>query len=204
MNTLLHILLILFYQTNILNVEYNNSNLNKEIWLVKSQSTLKVDGKTNINSFNCVVKSYNREDTMVCNKSLSIDASYDVTSQLIIPIEYFDCHHNIMTRDLQKTLKASTYPNMVIDFNHFSMLPSESIHIGKFLGNADIRLAGQTKNYTIYFTSRTLDNHSIELIGRKSIQFSDFRLVPPSKLGGTIKVKDQLDVEFKLYLFRIH
>jgi hypothetical protein len=35
------------------------------------------------------------------------------------------------------------------------------------------------------------------LKGNQSIYFSDFKLIAPSKLGGVIKAKDELQVEFK-------
>jgi hypothetical protein len=38
------------------------------------------------------------------------------------------------------------------------------------------------------------------LKGNQSIYFSDFKLIAPSKLGGVIKAKDELHVEFKLNL----
>lgn len=92
---------------------------------------------------------------------------------------------------------------MVIEFRSLSTLPSAVGHETLFTGNADIRLAGVTKNFTIQFKSRKINTNNIEMIGTKAILFSDFHLIPPSKLGGTIKVKDQLDVEFKLIMAKI-
>jgi hypothetical protein len=173
-----------------------------EIWLVKSNSSLKVDGKTNINSFECIVPSYGKTDTLICQRQSSRPDIFKVESTLMIAIDLFDCHHRIMTRDLQKTLKSDIFPYMVIDFKTLSGMPSEAVQSATFNGKADIILAGVTKTYTITFTSQATNAHNIELVGTKSILFSDFNLKPPSKLGGTIKVKDQLDVEFRLQLKR--
>jgi len=172
----------------------------KEIWLVKSNSSLRVDGKTNINSFNCIVPSYGKVDTLVCYKLSEINEYWLVKSILTIQIENFDCHHRMMTRDLQKTLKSDIYPVMIIDFKTLSKLPSQMHHSSAISGKADITLAGVTKSYSINFTSKSINLKNMELTGNKSILFSDFALKPPSKLGGTIKVKDKLDVEFKLQL----
>ncbi|MBK8668713.1 MAG: YceI family protein [Saprospiraceae bacterium] len=174
-----------------------------EVWLIKNTSSLTVDGKTNINTFECVVAHYGRTDTLTCTKTAKAAAGYKVVSKLLIPIENFDCHHRIMTKDLQKTLKSEKFPHMVIEFRSLSTLPSAVGHETLFTGNADIRLAGVTKNFTIQFKSRKINTNNIEMIGTKAILFSDFHLIPPSKLGGTIKVKDQLDVEFKLIMAKI-
>jgi YceI-like domain len=174
-----------------------------EIWLVKSNSSLKVDGKTNINSFNCVVPSYGKVDTLICYRPSAMSDPCRVESKLIIDIENFDCHHRIMTKDLQKTLKSHTYPFMIIDIKSFSRILSSVSHSTMITGKADITLAGVLKNYTINFSYRQTGPDNVELIGTRAILFSDFGLKPPSKLGGTIKVKDQLDVEFKLQLKKV-
>jgi len=108
-----------------------------------------------------------------------------------------------MTKDLQKTLKAHTYPSMIIDIKSFSRILSSVTHSSSITGKADITLAGVVKNYTINFSYRQIGSDNVELIGTRAILFSDFGLKPPSKLGGTIKVKDQLDVEFKLQLKKV-
>jgi hypothetical protein len=175
----------------------------QEIWLVKSNSSLKVDGKTNINSFNCVVPAYGKLDTLICYRPSATSDHCKVHSKLVIEIENFDCHHKIMTKDLQKTLKSHTYPTMIIDIKSFSRILSAVTHSSVITGKADITLAGVVKNYTIDFSYRHLGTDQIELIGTRAILFSDFGLKPPSKLGGTIKVKDKLDVEFKLQLKKV-
>lgn len=174
----------------------------KEIWMVKNSSTLKVDGKTNINAFTCFVPSYEKyNDVLVCHKSQNLPCK--VQGQLTIPLESFDCKHRVMTRDLQKTLKSHIYPEMYIDFKSFSALPSHLSLGATFTGNADITLAGKIRNYVIQFSYKKTNSDNIELIGRRTILFSEFGLTPPSKLGGAIKVKNELEVEFRLHLKRI-
>ena len=174
-----------------------------ESWQVRTSSSLKVNGKTNINSFNCVVGSYERTDTIDLLTTQIANAEIKTSGKLLIPIERFDCHHKVMTRDLQKTLKHEQFPVMIIDFVRFSKslegLPTGSTVTAK----AEITLAGAKKNYVIDFHLRQYTTKQIELTGTKPILFSDFGLKPPSKLGGTIKVKNELEVEIKLQLTRI-
>jgi polyisoprenoid-binding protein YceI len=92
---------------------------------------------------------------------------------------------------------------MIIDIKSFSRILSSVTYSSSITGKADITLAGVVKNYTINFSYRQIGSDNVELIGTRAILFSDFGLKPPSKLGGTIKVKDQLDVEFKLQLKKV-
>lgn len=170
----------------------------KESWQVKSVSTLKVEGKTNINSFSCHIDSYGREqDELTFEKSTN---GYNVIGKMLIPIGNFDCHNRMMTKDLQKTLKSTQYPEMFVLFRSFTNLPSATAKGSTMVGKADIKLAGAAKTYEIIFTMINSHPNEVELLGQRKILFSDFGLIPPSKLGGTIKVKNELEVEFRLFL----
>jgi len=191
------ILWVILVLTNIITSPKQHSTTN-ETWVVSSASTLKVDGKTNINNFSCMVASYGKStDQLICEKSID---GCKVTSHLTIAIALFDCHNRMMTKDLQKTLKSQQFPEMVIGFKKFSALPSTLNKGMIFSGKADIVLAGVTRSYDIKFTTLANTSTEVELLGKKTLLFTDFGLTPPSKLGGTIKVKNELDVEFKLLL----
>lgn len=167
-------------------------------WILASHSTLKVDGKTNINSFDCEIPTYGRTDT-IWTTAVG-NGKVKASGELAIQVAKFDCHHKMMTKDLQKTLKVSQYPLMKIRFTEFSKSFEEYVKAGRIEGEADIELAGVTHHMPIAFSVIPGTGDQIQLIGIKQILFSDFNLKPPSKLGGAIKVKNELLVEFKLYL----
>lgn len=173
-----------------------------ETWEVLNYSTIEVLGQTNINNFTCKIPSYQKEKDMLhCEKKS--DGKVNVKSILTIPVTDFDCHHRIMTKDLQKTLKASTYPNLFIYIKNFSELPSQFKINKSILSTTDIQLAGVSRSYKIEFSSTPIKNGYIEIKGETDMHFTDFNLTPPSKLGGTIKVKNELKVKVRLLLKRV-
>lgn len=174
---------------------------NSELWLITASSSLSVDGKTNINTFKCVVSSYGKADTLNIDLRKDANSFFKIKSILDIPVSNFDCHHKMMTKDLQKTLKMAQHPLMYIDIKSLNKLPIEAIKSG-CMGDIHISLAGAKVKYQLHFNGKSNSNY-LELIGKRHIHFSDFGLIPPSKLGGTIKVKDQLDVEVRLHLRKI-
>ncbi len=107
----------------------------------------------------------------------------------------------MMTKDLQKTLKMNEHPLMYIDIKSLNRLPNEALQSGS-TGDIHISLAGAKVKYQLQFNGKSYPNY-LELVGKRHIHFSDFGLIPPSKLGGTIKVKDQLDVEVRLHMRKI-
>lgn len=178
-----------------------NKETMKEIWLIKANSSLSVHGKTNINSFKCEVPSFGNSTSMSYQGSKY--TNFDLDCEMKIGLHQFDCHNRIMTKDLLKTLKANEYPNMIIQFNKLSAIISTLEDNQCLISNATIELAGIKKVFSLNLIARNIGPNQKALICEKTICFSDFELHPPSKMAGTIKVKDQLDVTISLLLERI-
>jgi hypothetical protein len=172
------------------------------VWHVQHTSHLRVDGQTNVNQFHCIVPDYKSLDSLVCLQAQAGIDACRVAGSMQIPIAVFDCHHRMMTKDLQKTLKMEQHPTMRIDFKNFSQMPSKLSQGGTLNANTEIRLAGVTKSYHLVFNVKNAAGHVLDLKGSLPILFSDFKLIPPSKLGGTIRVKDELLVNVSLQLRR--
>jgi hypothetical protein len=179
----------------------SHEGTDSEMWQINASSSLSVDGKTNINTFKCVVSSYGKTDTLLCDLNKVGNSYFKIKSILDIPVSNFDCHHRIMTKDLQKTLKMSQFPVMYIDIRSLNTLPGNAMHSGS-TGDVYISLAGTKVKYQLQFKANHHQGH-IEFTSKKFILFSDFGLTPPSKLGGAIKVNDQLEVEVRLHLRKI-
>lgn len=177
-----------FWQTN-----------SPELWYVKSNSQLTVNGSTNINTFSCLIPSYGKTDTLVYFPQTGLSNRSNVNCILHIPVLAFDCGNRFMTKDLQKTMHAEKFPFLVIDIK--TLAPFNGMSGKNIEGKTQITIAGVSKSYFINFTvSKIGQNYMLK--GKKSVLFSDFKLHPPSKLGGSIRVNDALDVEVNLVLVK--
>lgn len=177
---------------------FNNSD-NKVVWVVLQGSSLSVNGSTNINTFQCDIANYNRLDTIVCVRNKLKGLAVPMNGNLNLSIEAFDCHNRLMTSDLRKTLKYKDYPILTIKFISIDGFPDFKTP-NRITGLVDIALAGISKRFEINYVFTTENNTQVLLKGNQNIHFSDFNLIAPSKLGGVIKAKDELKVEFKLNL----
>jgi len=175
------------------------NSINNEFWLVKPTSGLIVQGTSNVNSFSCRVPSIGCFDTISIVKETNRSEFY-LNSELNVSLHLFDCGNKLMTKDLLKTLKASQYPHMKIAFNKMNKNLSALQNSSEVIITSIIELAGVSKKMDLHFTTRCINQSKIELIGQKVICFSDFGLKPPTKMAGTIRVRDQLDVELKMLL----
>lgn len=164
-------------------------------WVVSKGGFLRVNGSTNVSTFSCIVPEYVDPDTITCiNKDLPILMSGNIS----LNIFGFDCHNTLMTADLRKTLRAKEFPKMKIHFLSLNKFPELRSTEETITGWVNIELSGVTKKFDVKFRFYTDDQKIIHLIGIRSINFSDFNLTPPRKLGGIIQTKDKLDVEFGL------
>lgn len=65
-------------------------------------------------------------------------------------------------------------------------------------GWVEIVLANVAKRYEVNYQLFKDNQNTIHLTGVQDVNFSDFKLIPPTKLGGMIKTDDRLGIEFLL------
>ena len=112
----------------------------------------------------------------------------------------FNCHSSMITKDLRKTLKADEYPMMTIRFISLQFMPRLQNKIELIKGWVEVQLAGVVKRFELSYSFLQTGSADIQLNGGRSFRFSDFKLSPPRKFAGLIKIKDDFDVHFQLTL----
>lgn len=174
----------------------------KTKWIVLKTSTMNIDGRTNINRFSCVVNEYTEPDTITCFKSSYTNDPQGIPLRgvLRINIDNFNCSNRVMTAEFKKTLKYKQYPQLKVCFVNLEKMPFSGNNTEIIKGNVDIELAGISRRFEIAYTSSKKEASEEQLVGTRTFFFSDFQLQAPRKMGGLIRVNDQLNVQFILYL----
>ena len=168
-----------------------------EKWVIERNNNLSIQGRSNVNSFQCDVKEYLRADTISLYKEEQ-QPQFAIKGGLSIIVNQFDCHQRYMTGDFRKTLKAQKYPELKIDLlsiGNFATTGNKNVK-----GTMAITLAGITRKMEVDYLVATDNNGYLHLNGTRQVLFSDFGLTPPSKLAGLIKVEEQINVHFLLIL----
>jgi len=166
-------------------------------WVIINGCSLKVDGSTNVNNFSCAISNYNKPDTILVTRNVS---PVLLNGNIQLDVQNFDCHNGIMTADLRKTLKAKEFPKLVIRFLNISRYPDADARQPITKGAVFIELAGVARRFDVDYKVVSSENNYINLVGSRVVNFSDFNLTPPRKLGGMIRTKNELSVEFNLRL----
>jgi hypothetical protein len=167
-------------------------------WVVERNSSLNIQGETNINSFECDVTEYLRPDTLVYSKNDATKKLSFTNSCLVIDVRRFDCHNKFITDDFRAALKSDENPNLKIIFltiDQFSNSGNNQI----VKGIVDVELAHSVKRTEIDYTVTILPGNRIQMNGSHIFYFSDFNLKAPRKLAGLVRTKDRIKVNFQLF-----
>ncbi|MBC7887192.1 MAG: YceI family protein [Ferruginibacter sp.] len=169
-------------------------------WAIQKTSTIRIQGSTNINSFGCDIAGYYQRDTIYCSEENGVNKLVTLNGDLKVDIAKFDCHNKMLTGDLRKTLKADEYPKLVIRFISLERTPVIRSNKDFLRGWVEIELAGIHRRFEVCYTFVKTGSSLIQLNGNRNFSFADFKLVPPKKFAGLIKVKDNFNVDFNLLL----
>ena len=172
-------------------------------WAIEKTSTLKVAGKSNVNEFNCSIAGYYQPDTISYTEDDN-GRAVRLNGCLEIEVFRFDCHNKMITNDLRKTLKAEDHPTLIIRFVSLERTPSFQNITQRMKGWVEVELAGVRKTFQINYQFARKSNDTYLLNGSQVFCFSDFNLVPPRKLAGAIKIKDEFSVDFSLRLIPLN
>ena len=176
----------------------NEYSLKTVRWVVEKNSTLRVQGKTNVNKFVCTISEYAERDTIICLGEPARQVK--LTGALEMDVLSFDCHSKMITKDFRKTIKADKYPVLTIRFLSLESMPVLENKTESIKGWVEVELAGVVKKFQLNYSFSNAASGLIQLNGGRSFSFSDFKLTPPKKLGGLVKIKDAFDVNFMLTL----
>jgi hypothetical protein len=170
--------------------DYNNSVLIPEC-------SIKIDGFTNINSFSltCLAKS----NVIQIYPAVSIKGFQKVQDykvNMILPVQCFETDNPGIKSDFIDLVQGNRYPDMDINITHFCLTESSKYETDSTT-DVGISIGGVTRNYNIRF--RTSNNSRYIIVtGHQKVNIRDFNLEPPIKFFGMIKVKEIIDINFKL------
>ena len=171
-------------------------------YILGTSSVLKVNGKTNINNFSCLLQKKFSKKSYLYKTNPDTSVIRFANTVLKIPTKEMDCRKKAITKDFYKILEADEFPFIIIELQE---VINQDYYTSEDLDSQDVFL---TKiNITITDVSRSLsipvrvtrkDSFSFRISGSANIKLSDFGIQAPKAMLGLIKVKNAIDIEFDL------
>ena len=167
------------------------------------ESRLWIEGRSNINEFECQANQYFGEATLFDSDDqveFLQDDQERVFLQVEIKVDGFECGRSRMNRDLQEALKSSEFPEITFLFDSAEIqgMPSANDQAFELEVRGSLTVAGNTRDIRFNTRAYFLEAHKVRAIGKTTIKMSDFDVVPPTALMGLIKANDELTVNFDL------
>mgnify|MGYP005749761795 CR=1 FL=1 len=167
----------------ILSLIYSSAILQESNQLIITEQMVRVKGYTSMGKFNCEFQRVGQADTLRFNSSFSQKAL-----KFQIPVKDFACGNFLLTHDFRTTLRAEDYPFSYVLVTNFREKS------GKIICHLKVDLVGKKLDFPDF----QLEKVNKGLLGKLTLDFQMLDLTPPSKLGGLVKVEDQLDLELLL------
>jgi hypothetical protein len=167
-----------------------------------SSTAVTISGNTNINRFVCDLERQEVRDSLQIISYYEADTLSFEGLRLSFPINEFDCGMAVINHDFQDFLMEEIYPEMYIDIGHMVIKREGSI-MGKVsvVSEVGIELCGKEKSFVLprgYVIE--LPENEIKLVSEENVRFTDFGLLPPTRLFGSIKVLDELSIAIEIAL----
>ena len=124
----------------------------------------------------------------------------DVTAFTIeVPVYNLRSKSKSLEKDAYKALKADTFPSIDFALTSAQFKPSGFEHYVILL-HGNLTMAGVTQPITLKASAALLRNGSIVCTGSLPLTFSDYGMIRPSFLFGSMKVNDAMTLDFNLIL----
>jgi len=125
----------------------------------------------------------------------------DDTSRIniIVPVKEFQCTNKFAYKDFLELLNEPQFPLLTVSIPQKTINRRETGDL-VILHDVLLTIAGVSKKYDINCRIEYNDNRVQVLIGSAKIKLTDLDIEPPVKTLGMIRIKNEIIVNFGLYL----
>jgi hypothetical protein len=122
--------------------------------------------------------------------------------QLEVPVTSLRCGNGQMERDMYRALRAEENPLIRFRFDKLAGGVEHDIDAGVYRATitGELALAGTRRIVQIPVEAQRVARDRFRLRATLPLRMTDFRIAPPTALFGMVKAKNDLVVQFDLYL----
>lgn len=124
------------------------------------------------------------------------------TFQLTVPVRTLRCGNRQMERDMYRALRSEEHPTIEFRFGELVGGVNHDIDGGSYHATITgvLSLAGKKRNVSVSVEAERIAPNRFRLRAGLPLRMTDFNITPPTALFGMVKAKDELVVQFDLYL----
>ncbi len=167
--------------------------------LVLQSTELLICGQTNINEFNCRLLKSEMNDTLATFDHSRSGAAVFEGMKVSFKVDDFLCDASLMTRDFRRLLRSEKYPYIVLKINDIIVEhQSENGDLKQVTACVEIQITDIEREQNISGATITMEEQCVVFTGNHQVRMTSFNLQPPTKLFGTVKTHDLLEILFSI------
>lgn len=187
------LLITTFFSFHSYSQEYSNIPSNYILEVIPDSSMF-IEGKTNINSFDCMYKN-NLKSTLILSQDIFKELTDVQHTGLAFGVSCFDCGIALMNKEFSDLLYAEQFPTIIMKLlTMYVYQDTDGLIKGK--GKVSMIIAGTERVEEIEYKVPHIEGRNFQIIGKKKINIIDYGLTPPKKMMGMVKVDQYIDVNF--------
>ena len=160
-----------------------------------TKATMTIAGTSTMHDWKSNVQTVNGKATVV-----EANGKLQSISNVNVEVDVYSIKStkgSMMDNNTYNTLKAKKYPKITFATTKVNSVRQQgSEYIVSVTGN--LTLAGQTRPLDLQVTGKLNGNGAIEFRGSKTIKMSNWGIDPPSFMLGSLKVGDDITIEFNV------
>jgi len=165
---------------------------------VKSGSTMRIDGTSNVRGWNCTVENYNGSFT-VQESANTLTGISAIT--VTVPISAIECGNGTMNTKLRETLKQDEHPNIRFTLTNATVNAGQG-EAFTVASTGNLSIAGVTNALQMNVQGQALANGRYRFTGSAPVLMTQFGMRPPTALMGSMRVGDRVTVQFDVTVGR--
>lgn len=174
-------------------IGHTQNNFEKREIEMLPSSNLTIIGDSNIAKFQCEFDTSYLEKSQVIQYSESENQIRFSQAVLTLNNKGFDCGSRGINKDFHDLLRTSKHPRILLEMSRIELSGND-----EGVATVNITIAGIQNTYKVPVV---IKNGIIsEYKGSLTLDIKDYDLQPPKKLFGMIVVKDDIEINFDLFI----
>lgn len=162
---------------------------------IAPESSLKISGTSNVNSFTCAYNTKNLTAPVAVQFEKKNNKVRFQKATLVLDNLGFDCGNRGINRDFHSLIKTKEYPQLYLRLKEIQTTDTKSKTVQALV---EIEIAGISKSFEVPVQLK--EDDTVCVSGKLKLQLSDFNLEPPKKVLGLIVVHDTITIDFRLMM----
>ncbi len=172
--------------------------------IASDASTLEFSGEASVSDFHVTAESIEGFVQLFYNpaeqKKITVDSA--ATGQVTIPVRSLKGGNALFNRDMYNTLNAEEFPEIKYTLTKLHAAETDTLSGAKrvYSATGELTIAGNANELTFPVIANMESKNSISFQGETEINMSDWGIEPPKKLFGTLRVQDEISLNFTIIL----